>query len=161
MGDLGFRIPGTDDHCRKTGTSGPFHGPFRETRGIEHRDRRIHKLRFLHLKYRGETCAYIRMDLLESDFPQWEFEAEWMPPKLRGLTEPVITEPENHGALLHAMLERPNICCRNWIARQYDHEVQGTSVIKPLVGMARDIPSDAAVIRPVLKSLKGLPFPRP
>ncbi|OQY41578.1 MAG: hypothetical protein B6240_15040 [Desulfobacteraceae bacterium 4572_87] len=111
---------------------------------------------FLHLKYNKETCAYIRMDLLESDFPQWEFDAEWVPPKMRGLMEPVITEPGNHGKLLHAMLQRPNICSRNWIARQYDHEVQGTSVIKPLVGKERDTPSDAAVIRPVLKSLKGL-----
>ncbi|MCG6877982.1 MAG: phosphoribosylformylglycinamidine synthase [Deltaproteobacteria bacterium] len=111
---------------------------------------------FLHLKYQEETCAYIRMDLLESDFPQWEFEAEWIPPKMRGLTEPVITEPRDHGALLHAMLQRPNICSRNWIAMQYDHEVQGTSVIKPLVGNERDVPSDAAVIRPVLKSRKGI-----
>ncbi len=111
---------------------------------------------FLHLKYRGRTCAYIRMDLLESDFPQWEFDAEWTPPKMRGLVEPVITDPGDHGALLHAMLKRPNICSRNWIARQYDHEVQGTSVIKPLIGRDRDIPADAAVIRPVLKSSKGL-----
>ncbi len=111
---------------------------------------------FLHLKYGEETCAYIRMDLLESDFPQWEFDAQWMPPKMRGLTEPVVTEPKSHGALLNAMLTRPNICSRNWIARQYDHEVQGTSVIKPLVGRERDTPSDAAVIRPVLRSRKGI-----
>jgi len=30
----------------------------------------------LRLDYKGKTCAYIRMDLLQSDFPQWEFEAE-------------------------------------------------------------------------------------
>ncbi len=111
---------------------------------------------FLHLQYHQKTCAYIRMDLLESDFPQWEFDAEWIPPGIRGLTEPVITEPRDHGKLLHAMLKRPNICSRNWIARQYDHEVQGTSVIKPLVGKGRDVPSDAAVIRPVLKARKGI-----
>jgi len=44
------------------------------------------------------------------------------------------------------------------VARQYDHEVQGGSVIKPLVGVERDIPSDAAVIRPVLTSPRGLAF---
>jgi phosphoribosylformylglycinamidine synthase subunit PurSL len=110
----------------------------------------------LHLLYKGRTCAYIRMDLLESDFPQWEFDAHWIPPEVRGLTEPVISEPTDHGAVLYAMLARPNLCARNWIARQYDHEVQGTSVIKPLVGAERDIPSDAAVIRPVLESRRGL-----
>ncbi len=113
---------------------------------------------YLHLLYGGKTCAYIRMDLLESDFPQWEFDAEWIPPQLRGLTEPVISEPGDHGFLLHAMLSRPNLCARNWIARQYDHEVQGGSVIKPLVGRQRDVPTDAGVIRPLLESNRGLAF---
>ncbi|MFO7984575.1 MAG: AIR synthase-related protein [Desulfatiglandaceae bacterium] len=111
---------------------------------------------YLHLTYKGKTCAYIRMDLLESDFPQWDFEAEWVPPRIRGLTEPVISDPLDQNALLSALLSRPNLCCRNWIQRQYDHEVQGTSVIKPLVGKHRDVPSDAAVIRPLLDSHRGL-----
>ncbi len=110
----------------------------------------------LHLLYEGKTCAYIRMDLLESDFPQWEFEAEWMPPAIRGLTEPVVTEPARHGELLCGMLARPNICSRNWIARQYDHEVQGGSVLKPLVGKYGDVPGDAAVMRPRLESNRGI-----
>jgi phosphoribosylformylglycinamidine synthase len=66
--------------------------------------------------------------------------------------------PEAFEPLILDMLARPNICSKNWVSRQYDHEVQGTSVIKPLVGKARDIPSDAAVIRPVLTSEKGLLF---
>jgi phosphoribosylformylglycinamidine synthase subunit PurSL len=111
---------------------------------------------YLHLDYKGKTCAYIRMDLLESDFPQWEFEAEWIPPKMRGLCEPVLKEPSNHGLLLKSMLARPNICDRSWITRQYDHEVQGGSVIKPLVGKRRDMPTDAAVVRPILDSMRGM-----
>ncbi|MFH2098011.1 MAG: AIR synthase-related protein, partial [Pseudomonadota bacterium] len=76
----------------------------------------------------------------------------------RGLYEPVITPPppEGYGALLADLLARPNICSREWINRQYDHEVQGTSVIKPFVGVNRDIPADAAVLRPVLTSDRGL-----
>jgi phosphoribosylformylglycinamidine synthase len=54
------------------------------------------------------------------------------------------------------MLGRPNISSKEWIARQYDHEVQGTSVIKPLVGAERDVPSDAVVLRPRLDSFRGL-----
>jgi phosphoribosylformylglycinamidine synthase len=111
---------------------------------------------YLQLDYKGKTCAYIKMDLLESDFPQWEFDAEWIPPDMRGLTEPVLDEPKNHGALLKAILSRSNICARSWIARQYDHEVQGGSVIKPLVGKARDMPTDAAVVRPILGSNRGI-----
>jgi len=111
---------------------------------------------YLHLFYKGRSCAYVRMDLLESDFPQWEFDAHWVGPEPRGLTEPVISEAMDHGKVLHAMLTRPNLCARNWIARQYDHEVQGTSVIKPLIGRGRDIPTDAAVVRPVLGSERGI-----
>ncbi len=111
---------------------------------------------YLHLVYKGKTCAYVRMDLLESDFPQWEFDAEWITPEMRGMTEPVLSEPENHGHLLKAILSRPNICARNWIARQYDHEVQGGSVIKPLVGKNRDISTDATVVRPILGSKRGI-----
>jgi phosphoribosylformylglycinamidine synthase II len=110
----------------------------------------------LELDYRGKPCAYVRMDLLESDFPQWEFEAEWSSPERRGLTEPVFSEVSEHGDLLKTMLSRPNVCSRNWIIRQYDHEVQGGSVIKPLVGKRRDLPSDACVVRPVLESERGI-----
>ena len=111
---------------------------------------------YLRLDYKGKTCAYVRMDFLESEFPKWEFDAEWIPPVLRGLAEPVITEPTGYGAILRTLLARPNICSRNWIARQYDHEVQGGSVIKPLVGKNRDVPGDAAVVRPILSSLRGI-----
>jgi len=112
----------------------------------------------LHISYAGETCAYVDLDLLESGFPQWEFEAEWISPEERGLYEPVLNAPRNYEALLKELLGRPNICSTEWITRQYDHEVQGTSVIKPLIGVDRDVDSDAAVIRPVLDSDKGLAF---
>ncbi len=111
---------------------------------------------YLRLDYKGKTCAFIRMDFLRSDFPQWEFGAEWVPPRMRGLHEPVLSEPTDHGVLLKTMLSRPNISSKNWIARQYDHEVQGGSVIKPLVGKERDIPNDAVVVRPVLGSNTGI-----
>jgi phosphoribosylformylglycinamidine synthase len=112
----------------------------------------------LHITYNGKTCAFIDLNLLASGFPQWEFEAEWQPPASRGLCEPVLNEPQDYARLLTDLLARPNVCSREWINRQYDHEVQGTSVIKPLVGAERDMNSDAAVIRPVLKSEKGLAF---
>lgn len=112
----------------------------------------------LHIRYEGKTCAYVDLALLESGFPQWTFQARWQPPEHRGLCEPVLGEPTDYNSLLLEMLARPNICAKNWIARQYDHEVQGTSVIKPLIGAGRDVPPDAAVIRPVLTSSRGLVF---
>ena len=112
----------------------------------------------LHITYDGKTCAYVDLDLLESGFPQWEFEAEWISAEQRGLFEPVLKPPQDYAALLKDLLSRPNICSTQWITRQYDHEVQGTSVIKPLVGAERDMDSDATVIRPVLEAQKGLAF---
>ncbi|MBU2630237.1 MAG: phosphoribosylformylglycinamidine synthase, partial [Proteobacteria bacterium] len=112
----------------------------------------------LHIQYKNETCAYVDMDLLDKGFPSWEFDAVWLSPETRGLTEPVISSPSDFNAVLLKMLERPNICSKEWILRQYDHEVQGGSVIKPLVGIHHNIPSDASVTRPVLTSQKGLAF---
>ncbi len=112
----------------------------------------------LHITYNGQVCAHIDLDLLTAGFPQWRFDAVWRSPEDRGLFEPVLSPPRDHQVLLLDILARPNICSKAWICRQYDHEVQGTSVIKPLVGADRDINSDAAVIRPVLGSDRGLAF---
>ncbi|MBF0451733.1 MAG: phosphoribosylformylglycinamidine synthase [Candidatus Magnetomorum sp.] len=112
----------------------------------------------LHILFKGQTCAYVDMDLLTSGFPKWSFDAQWRSPSMRGLCEPVIQSSEDLSQLVLDILERPNICSKEWIARQYDHEVQGTSIIKPLVGEDRDVPGDASVICPVLGNDKGLAF---
>jgi len=112
----------------------------------------------LQISWEGRICASVDVGLLTKGFPQWEFDAEWTPPELRGLREPVLNDPVDYNRLLRDILAGPNICSKEWVCRQYDHEVQGTSVIKPLVGKARDISSDAAVIRPVLTSETGLAF---
>ena len=56
---------------------------------------------------------------------------------------------------LLAILSHYSVCSKEWVIRQYDHEVQSCSVVKPLVGIANDGPSDAAVIMPVLGSWTG------
>jgi phosphoribosylformylglycinamidine synthase len=57
---------------------------------------------------------------------------------------------------LLAILSSLNVCSKEWVIRQYDHEVQGGSVVKPLVGVKNDGPSDAAVVAPVLGSARGV-----
>jgi phosphoribosylformylglycinamidine synthase len=109
----------------------------------------------LEVSYDGRPCAVIDLSFLEEDFPPWEFEAEWLPPQMR-LAEPVLGEVEDHRELLLTMMARPNICSREWITRQYDHEVQGMSVLKPLSGRECPVPVDAAVLRPNLKGQRGL-----
>lgn len=65
----------------------------------------------------------------------------------------VKTNPRD--ALL-ALLAHPNIASKHWIVRQYDHQVQGNTVIKPLNGPRGIGPSDASVIEPVPGTNKGL-----
>ncbi len=60
------------------------------------------------------------------------------------------------GQILHALLSSLNVCSKEWIIRQYDHEVQAGSVVKPLVGHQNDGPSDAAVVQPDLASKRGI-----
>ena len=54
------------------------------------------------------------------------------------------------------LLAHPNLASKEWIIRQYDHEVQGASVVKPLVGVGTGGPSDAAVVHPVAGSRRAL-----
>jgi len=57
---------------------------------------------------------------------------------------------------LPALLAHPNIASKRCIIEQYDHEVQGRSVVRPQVGVHGTGPSDAAVILPVQGSTRGL-----
>ncbi len=59
-------------------------------------------------------------------------------------------------ATLRHMLGRLDICSKESVVRRYDHEVQAGTVIKPLVGVANDGPSDAAVVRPLFDSFEGV-----
>lgn len=62
----------------------------------------------------------------------------------------------DHTDALMALLGSLNICSREGLVRQYDHEVQGGSVVKPLVGRRADGPGDAAVLRPLLDSERAV-----
>ena len=106
-----------------------------------------------HCLYNGKTVAYLDMDFIHNGVPQLRLEARWEPP---AHDEPEFTEPSDLGRELKILLGRHNICSKEYVVRQYDHEVQGGSVVKPLTGAQDDGPSDAAVIRPDLESFQGL-----
>jgi phosphoribosylformylglycinamidine synthase II len=106
-----------------------------------------------HALYQRKTVAYLDMDFLHSGLPKMELRARW---KRAVYEEPNFPEPKDLTSTLKEMLSRLNICSKESIIRQYDHEVQGGSVIKPLVGRFNDGPSDAAVWRPVLSSFEGV-----
>jgi len=108
---------------------------------------------YFHVRFNGKTVAYLEMDFIHNGVPVKEMTARW---KLHRHSEPKFPLPKNHIEKLKTMLSRLNICSRESVIRQYDHEVQGGSVIKPLVGETMDGPGDAAVIRPLLDSMAGI-----
>lgn len=108
---------------------------------------------YFHCTYEGKTVAYLSLSFLHGGLPKMRLKARWDPTKG---DDPATPEPSDHGTKLEEMLSRLNICSKEYIIRQYDHEVQGGSIVKPLVGEMCDGPSDAAVIRPILESLQGV-----
>ncbi len=109
--------------------------------------------RRLHLFYQGNPVCDLSMEFLHEGYPQVNREAVWEPPRH---TEPDFAPPADLGETLLQLLGSWNVCSKEWVIRQYDHEVQGGSVLKPLVGKNNDGPGDAAIIRPVLDSQMGV-----
>ena len=107
------------------------------------------------VRYGSRVVACLDMHFLHHGLSCMHLEAIWErpEPELKASAEPASAQG---GELLLEMLSRLNICSREYIIRQYDHEVQGGSVIKPLVGVLGDAPADAAVIRPDLNKDTGL-----
>ncbi len=58
---------------------------------------------------------------------------------------------------LLSLLSAPNTASKASVIRIYDHEVQGGTVVKPLIGIQADAPSDAAVLKPIgTRGTKGI-----
>jgi phosphoribosylformylglycinamidine synthase len=123
---------------------------------------------------RGARVALLRLDFLHDGLPVMDLRACWAPgqpgqagpaasaglPGSAGLAVPGgpagRLAAADLRAALHAVLADPNVCSREEWVRQYDHEVQARSVVKPFVGVGRDAPSDGAVLRVRPGSRRGI-----
>lgn len=110
----------------------------------------------LHLTYHGETVGNVSMKFLHDGRPPVIRDAVYDPPAVTPLDLPTSEPADTHRQTLLKILSSLNVASKHWVIRQYDHEVQGGSVVKPLVGPQCDGPGDAAVIRPLLGSRRGL-----
>ncbi|WP_437205069.1 phosphoribosylformylglycinamidine synthase subunit PurL [Planctomicrobium sp. SH664] len=106
------------------------------------------------LTYQGELVGDLPMSFLHEGRPPVVREAVYHPVPRQPFQAP--TGKINAADILKRILSSLNVCSKESIIRQYDHEVQAGSVIKPLVGHKNDGPSDAAVVRPDLSSSRGL-----
>lgn len=109
--------------------------------------------RKLILKYQDTQVGALDMDFLHDGLPKYSRKASW---HQKNLTEPVPEKKENYNEELLKILSSYNVASKEWVIRQYDHEVQGGSVVKPLGGIANDGPNDAAVIQPKFNCDRGI-----
>lgn len=93
--------------------------------------------------HQGATLVDIDMHMLHDGRPQRVLEATWQ----AGSTPVPAWQHLSHEQIVARLLAHPNIASRAQIIRGYDHEVQGRTVVKPLVGAHSDGPGDAAVLQ--------------
>lgn len=121
----------------------------------------------LQLFFQGQQVADLEMSFIHDGLPQITKEAVYEKPRLKVEKLPILLHSRssrNHvkqkamdlTESLCQALSHYNVASKESVIRVYDHEVQGTSVIKPLVGPSADGPSDAAVIRGRLDSSLGI-----
>ncbi len=126
--------------CESEGVEATDIGEFTDTHRLE-------------LLYDGTRVGDLEMEFLHDGRPQLDLKAHKPSVAFEG-EDPVHASAP--GEALLGILSSLNVCSKEWVIRQYDHEVQGGSVLKPLVGVEADGPGDAAVLRPILDSGRGL-----
>jgi phosphoribosylformylglycinamidine synthase len=104
--------------------------------------------------YHEQTVASIDMTFLHDGRPNRTLEAEWKPASeipysINGGRHFQI--PPTPTSVLLGLLQQPSIASKEAVVRRYDHEVQGATVLKPLVGKTGQGPGDAAVLQPLLE----------
>jgi len=108
---------------------------------------------FIDVWYDNEKVAFLEMDFLHNGVPKKYMKADWKKPNL---SEPELPENIDYNEVLLKLMGSYNICSRENVIRQYDHEVKGKTIIKPLMGFEGKTPQDAAVMRLNFDSFEGI-----
>ena len=108
---------------------------------------------FLDVRFDGTPVARLNMEFLHEGVPRKILEAEWTKP---AAAEPEVPAQTDYTETLTQLLGSLNICSRESVIRQYDHEVKGRTIVKPLMGATGQAPQDAAVVRFNFESWEGV-----
>ncbi|MDD4182963.1 MAG: phosphoribosylformylglycinamidine synthase subunit PurL, partial [Candidatus Omnitrophica bacterium] len=106
----------------------------------------------LELSYENNKVCELDMDFI-FNLPRLTKKATWIMEREDATS---VGEKENYNEEVKMLLSCPGIACKDWILREYDHEVQAGSVLKSIYGIENLSVSDAAVIRPDLKTNKAV-----
>lgn len=104
------------------------------------------------VNYHQQRVMDIDMDFLHHGLPVRSMQTKRI---TKTFTSSVFPKSLDYKSIVLQLLARPNISSFAFLSRQYDHEVQGGSVLKPLQGRGR-VNSEATVIKPLLNSQKAL-----
>ena len=104
------------------------------------------------VKSKNINIMEVGMKFLHDGLPVRQMKTAYNPPYY---LEPALNQPKDLNGVIKQMLERLNISGFEFLSMQYDHEVQGGSVLKPLQGKGR-VNSDATIVCPLLNSKKGV-----
>jgi len=104
------------------------------------------------LTWDGDDVMNITMDFLHDGNPETPLVTTFT---RGGEDEPDFAEPSDHTQTLMDMMACLNICSKEFVAAQYDHNVQGSAVLGPIQGSGR-VFAEATVSRPVLTSKRGV-----
>lgn len=108
---------------------------------------------FIELFYNRKPVCSLELAFIHDGLPKMNLEAEWKAPVRE---KERFAEKESYNDDLKELLADSSVASKEPLVRQYDHEVQAQSVVKPFVGEESDGPSDGAVLRPVADSNRGL-----
>ncbi len=91
----------------------------------------------------GTLVGLMDMGFLHEGLPTMKLKAVWSPPVFDETPLGIIDCSE----LLLKILSDPNVGTKESLIRQYDHEVQGRSLVKPFTGIGSDGPSDGGALK--------------
>lgn len=104
------------------------------------------------VKFHQKTIVDINMEFLHDGLPVREMKTK-KPTITFKTSTPTIKTNLNQSML--SMLKQLNITSFEFISKQYDHEVQAGSVIKPLQGKGR-VNGETSIVKPILNSNYGV-----
>ena len=103
------------------------------------------------VNFKGQTIMELDMEFLHDGLPQRRMQTKPVKYIIKDPPLPKVNIQE----LLLKMVSTLNNSNYSFIINQYDHEVQGTSVLKPLQGKGRVI-GETSVVSPILESKKAV-----
>lgn len=101
---------------------------------------------FFEVHYNGKPVAFLDLDFLHKGMPKKRMQAEWRGPA----QYPNKALPQNGVAdATRIVLSALDLCSKEWVFRQKDHNVKGGTLLPPIGGMHGQVNIPASLIKPV------------